>query len=71
MREPRHQLRPLARVQGYVAGILATLSLLSLVFYYANAFLPIGRITSMAWTVIVAIVLLRRLRSRRSLAGSP
>jgi hypothetical protein len=47
---------------GYVAGTLAMLSVLSLAFYYANAFLPIGRILSMVWTVVAAIVLIRRMR---------
>ncbi|OXM68537.1 hypothetical protein [Amycolatopsis vastitatis] len=44
---------------GYVAGTLATLSVLSLAFSYATALLPIGRILSMVWTVVVAIVLAR------------
>jgi hypothetical protein len=54
---------------GYVAGTLATLSVLSLVFYYASAFLPIGRILSMVWTVTAAIVLARH--RRPVVAGSP
>jgi hypothetical protein len=47
---------------GYVAGVLAMLSVLSLAFYYANAFLPIGRVLSMVWIVLAAVVLLRRMR---------
>jgi hypothetical protein len=49
---------------GYVAGALATLSVLSLAFSYANALLPIGRVLSMVWTVVVAIVLARGQRYR-------
>ena len=49
-----------ARWFGYVAGTLAVLSVLSLTFYYANVFLPVGRILSMAWTVAVATILFRR-----------
>lgn len=48
---------------GYVSGVPAMLSLLSIAFYYANAFLPIGRLLCMVWTVVTAIVLLRRNRS--------
>ncbi|MEU4250200.1 hypothetical protein AB0F15_22595 [Amycolatopsis sp. NPDC026612] len=51
-----------ARWFGYVAGTLATLSVLSLVFYYASALLPIGRFLSMVWTVAAAIVLARHRR---------
>jgi hypothetical protein len=45
---------------GYVAGSLAMLSVLSLAFYYASALLPVGRVLSMVWTVVAAIVLARR-----------
>ncbi|MEV7039640.1 hypothetical protein [Amycolatopsis sp. NPDC051061] len=44
---------------GYAAGGLATLSVLSLAFYYASVLLPVGRVLSMVWTVIAAIVLAR------------
>ncbi len=54
---------------GYVAGTLATLSVLSLVFYYASALLPVGRILSMVWTVAAAVVLARH--RRPVVAGSP
>lgn len=40
---------------GVVAGALAMLSVLSLVFYYANVLLPVGRVLSMVWTVIVGV----------------
>ncbi|MGW4525444.1 hypothetical protein [Amycolatopsis sp. NPDC004378] len=46
-----------ARWFGYVAGGLAMLSVLSLAFAYASAFLPVGRVLSMVWTVVAAIVL--------------
>lgn len=48
---------------GYVAGTLAMLSVLSLAIYYANAFLPIGRVLSMVWTVLAAVVIVRRTTS--------
>jgi hypothetical protein len=45
---------------GFVAGTLAMLSVLSLAIYYANLFLPVGRVLSMVWTVVAAVVVLRR-----------
>jgi hypothetical protein len=45
---------------GFVAGTLAVLSVLSLVFFYASPLLPVGRLLSMIWTVIVAVQLVRR-----------
>jgi hypothetical protein len=48
---------------GFVAGTLAMLSVLSLAFFYANAFLPVGRVLSMVWTVIAGIVVYRRVRA--------
>lgn len=54
-----------SRVFGYIAGGLAVLSVLSLVFWYANAFLPVGRVLSMVWTVVVSIVLVRDRRGVR------
>lgn len=50
---------------GYVAGGLGLLSILSLVFFYANALLPLGRILSMVWALSVAIVISRASRSAR------
>ncbi|MCR6484965.1 hypothetical protein M8542_19225 [Amycolatopsis sp. OK19-0408] len=55
-----------ARWFGYVAGALATLSVLSLAFYYASALLPVGRVLSMVWTVVVAVLLTRQ----RAVTGS-
>jgi hypothetical protein len=49
---------------GIVAGGLAILSVLSLVFYHATVLLPVGRALSMAWTVVAGI------RLRRTAAGS-
>jgi hypothetical protein len=51
---------PSTRWLGFVAGTLAVLSVLSLAIYYATPLLPVGRILSMAWTVVAAIVVLRR-----------
>jgi hypothetical protein len=48
---------------GFVAGTLAMLSVLSLAIYYANLFLPVGRVLSMAWTIVAAIVVLRRVKA--------
>lgn len=50
---------------GYVAGVLGMLSVASLALYYANAFLPVGRVLSMAWTVVAAASLLRAARAQR------
>ncbi len=47
---------------GMVAGGLAVLALLSLGIYYANAFLPVGRVLSMVWTIVAGIVVYRRVR---------
>jgi hypothetical protein len=52
---------------GYVAGTLAMLSVLSLVFYYASVFLPVGRVLCMVWTVVAAVVVAR---SRRRTVGA-
>lgn len=54
------QLGKPTRWFGYIAGTLAMLSVLSLAIYYANAFLPIGRVLSMVWTVVATTVLFRR-----------
>jgi hypothetical protein len=48
---------------GFVAGTLAMLSVLSLAIYYANLFLPVGRVLSMVWTVVTGIVVYRRVRA--------
>jgi hypothetical protein len=48
---------------GFVAGTLAMLSVLSLAIYYANLFLPVGRVLSMVWTVVAGIVVYRRVRA--------
>jgi hypothetical protein len=48
---------------GFVAGTLAMLSVLSLAIYYANAFLPVGRVLSMVWTVVAGVVVYRRVRA--------
>lgn len=47
---------------GMIAAALAIASIFSLVFYYANAFLPIGRIACMIWTVSAAVSLIRSSR---------
>jgi hypothetical protein len=39
------------------------LSVLSLAIYYANAFLPVGRVLSMAWTIAAAIAVHRRVKA--------
>lgn len=48
---------------GAVAGTLAMLSVLSLAIYYANAFLPVGRVLSMVWTIVAAIAVIRRVKA--------
>jgi hypothetical protein len=48
---------------GFMAGTLAMLSVSSLAFYYANAFLPVGRVLSMGWTVVAGVVVYRRVRA--------
>ncbi len=50
---------------GLVAGTLSVLSVLSLAFYYANAFLPVGRVLSMIWTIAAGVVVYRRVRAER------
>lgn len=50
---------------GIIAGTLATLSVLSLAIYYANAFLPVGRVLSMLWTVLAGVVVYRNPRGSR------
>jgi hypothetical protein len=47
-------------ILGYVVGTLSMLSVISLAVYYANLFLPVGRVGSMVWTVVAALVLARR-----------
>ncbi|WP_232667969.1 hypothetical protein [Pseudonocardia sp. TRM90224] len=48
---------------GFIAGTLAMLSVLSLAIYYASVLLPVGRVLSMVWTVVAAIVIYRRVRA--------
>jgi hypothetical protein len=48
---------------GFVGGTLAMLSVLSLAIYYANLFLPVGRVLSMVWAVVAAIVVYRRVKA--------
>ncbi len=48
---------------GFVSGTLAMLSVLSLAIYYANLFLPVGRVLSMIWTIVAAVVVYRRVRA--------
>lgn len=47
-------------ILGYVVGTVSMLSVISLAVYYANLFLPLGRVGSMVWTVVAAVVLARR-----------
>jgi hypothetical protein len=51
--------RPL-RVLGYVAAVPAVLSLLSLVVWQAAAFILLGRLVCMVWTISAAISLTRQ-----------
>jgi hypothetical protein len=48
---------------GFIAGTLAMLSVSSLAFYYANALLPVGRVLSMVWTIVAALVVYRRVKA--------
>lgn len=48
---------------GFVAGGIAVLSVLSLVFYYASAALPIGRVLSMVWVIVAGVVVYRRVQA--------
>lgn len=48
---------------GFVAGTLAMLSVLSLAIFYANLFLPVGRVLSMAWTIVAAAAAYRRVKA--------
>ncbi len=56
-------LGPPTRWFGFVAGTLAVLSVLSLAIFYATLLLPVGRILSMVWTIVAAIVVLRRVQA--------
>lgn len=53
---------------GTIAAALAIASVFSLVFYFANAFLPIGRIACMIWAISAAVSLIRS--SRRAPVGA-
>jgi type IV secretory pathway TrbD component len=48
---------------GLIAGSLAALSVISLAFYYASVLLPVGRLLCMIWTIVAAVVILRRVRA--------
>ena len=48
---------------GLIAGTLAALSVISLAFYYASVLLPVGRLLCMIWTIVAAVVILRRVRA--------
>ncbi|HYH31532.1 MAG TPA: hypothetical protein VD903_14200 [Pseudonocardia sp.] len=48
---------------GFVAGTLAMLGVLSVGIYYANAFLPVGRVLSMVWTIVAGVVVYRRVKA--------
>lgn len=47
---------------GYVAATCAVLSVLSVGVYYASAFLPLGRVLCMIWTVSAGVSIARRHR---------
>ncbi|WP_163508161.1 hypothetical protein [Fodinicola acaciae] len=49
---------------GYLAATPAVLGILSLFFYYANVFLPVGRTLGMIWCVAAGIALLVGTRRR-------
>ncbi len=48
------------RVVGWIAGVLAVLSLLSTVIFYASVFLPLGRVACMLALVVAGVSVLRR-----------
>ncbi|TQM06458.1 hypothetical protein [Pseudonocardia kunmingensis] len=48
---------------GFAAGTIAVLSVLSPAIYYANLFLPVGRLLSMVWTIVAAIAIHRRVKA--------
>lgn len=47
---------------GTIAAALAIASIFSLVFYFANAFLPLGRVACMIWAISAAVSLIRSSR---------
>lgn len=51
--------KPVRRL-GRFASVVACLSTLSVAVYVANAFLPLGRLSVMVWTVVVGVSLARR-----------
>lgn len=53
-------VRRAMRIFGWVAGVIAVVSILSLFLYYANVFLPLGRVLCMVWSVTIGIVWWRR-----------
>lgn len=48
---------------GLISGGIAMLSVLSLAIYYASIALPVGRVLSMAWTIVAGIVVYRRVKA--------
>jgi hypothetical protein len=48
------------RILAWIAGVLAVLSLLSTVIYYASLFLPLGRLACMVALVVAGVSVLRR-----------
>lgn len=47
------------RVMGWVAGVPAVLSILSVVFFYASPLLPLGRLLCMVCLIVAAVSLAR------------
>lgn len=47
---------------GTIAAALAMASIFSLVFYFANAFLPLGRVACMIWAISAAVSMMRSSR---------
>ncbi|AXB47855.1 hypothetical protein [Amycolatopsis albispora] len=47
------------RIFGAVAAVPAFLSLSSLLFYYGNAFILLGRLLGMAWIIVAAVAAVR------------
>jgi hypothetical protein len=57
------------RVFGIVAMVPALVSLISLVWFYGNAFILLGRLLCMAWTIAAGITLVRAARRARVAEG--
>lgn len=58
-----HTSRPV-RIVGVVAAVPALLSLISLVWFYGSAFILLGRLLCMAWSITTAVSLVRGGSSR-------